>query len=654
MRFQLILALMFVLGSSGVCIAAPSSKPTSAPSKRQVKIQPHRAAVPSMALLQIQKSGKLVLNQTAVPFPKLVQQIAVWKKHKVRVLLETQAGAPTSRVLVVKTLMREYKLSWFEQVTGTKPQPAPVVRKQPQARPKAAPVQKAPSVRRAAPVARKLLPLLPWAKVPMKAQVTKGKGKVVEIRGLLWSTGRAYQRPLSTALVRYIGKQRVALGHLQSNDRGQFRYRLTPSLGATYRVSVLQGSRLMEFPAPLLQQQNGLLYLRITLEAGIVKAQTKANPHAAAKVNPHLKPRTVPVRRQPSVRPPAKRGSSPHAAGLRPVKPGTQQPQKIGSCKWDKLPLADMKGTTRKNGVEYRVQLIYPANARREPLATGLLVNKNKKRTPVARVRTDDQGCARYLVKADTTVVYEVALLIGARLTVHPLPKLKAGARIAYGKVKLPNVKARSTLLEQLSVIIEQVKPGEVRFAHVAQLFYQPTSSGKNAVVYLPLAVGARNAKMERGVRGATWKQDKLGFRLTGKLTPGAHRFLYSFTVPLNEGKGMWRLVAPEAISQMSFFFGRNLKPGFKAKLQNVQLGNPGQKRKFRMLRIPGMKKGQEIKIPVQTLTKPGKGLLAWIKRWRGQPNKKNKLVGLSVLLGISLLGLFWIFATPRRREEEA
>ncbi|TNE50865.1 MAG: hypothetical protein EP343_06865 [Deltaproteobacteria bacterium] len=635
MLVRLILAFVFVVGSTSVCVAAPSSQPTSAPSTRTAAVKPRSTpAVPSMVLLQIQRNGQMKLNQGDLAFPQLVQRIGGWKKHNVRVLLETEAGAPAARVLVVKTLMKEYKLSWFEKVTGAPkaaPVQAPAVRKT--AQPKSVPVP----VARVVPPAPRRLPLLPWSSVPMKAQATKNASEVVEIRGLLWSNGGPLQSSLATALVRYIGKQRTALGHLQSNKRGQFRYKLSPDIGATYRISVLQGNKLMEFPAPLEQQQSGVLYLRVTLRG------SKPVPTRTTKV--------APAPRRPAVQKPAKL-RNPHVR-TKPSARATVSP-KAGPCQWDKLPLANMKGVTPKTGVEMRVQLLFPPMVKREALATGLLVNKGKKRTPVSRARTDELGCVRYLVKEEKGARYEVALLIGARLSVHPLPQIKAGARVVFGTVKLPNAKARSTLVEQLSVIVEQLREEEVRVAHVVQLFYQPTASSKSEAVYLPVAVGGKNVNLERNAKGASWKQDKLGLRLTGSLQPGSHRFLYSFTLPLNDGKALWRLVAAQPVAGLSVFFGRGLKPGVDAKLKDVELGNPGQKQKFRLMRLSGMKKGQEIRVPVVSKIKPGKGLLAWIKRWRGLPNKKNKLVGLSVLLGISLLGLFWIFATPRRKSEGA
>ncbi len=635
MPVRLILAFVFVVGSSSVCWAAPSSQPTSAPSSRAAAVKPRsKSTVPSMVLLQIQQNGQMKLNQHDLAFPQLIQRIGSWKKHNVRVLLEAKEGAPAARVLVVKTLMKEYKLSWFEKVTGSpKPAPAkaPIVRKVPQARlPQA-------RVHRVVPPAPRRLPLLPWSSVPMKAQETKNASEVVEIRGLLWSNGGPFQNSLATALVRYLGKKRTALGHLQSNKRGQFRYKLSPDMGAAYRISVLQGNKLMEFPAPLERQQNGVLYLRVTLHGW------KPTPTRTTKVA--FAPRRPAAQKPATLR-------NPHARQT-PLTRVTVS-AKASLCQWDKLPVVNMKGITATNGVEMRVQLLFPSKVKREALATGLLVKKGKKRVPVSRARTDEQGCVRYLVKKEVGAQYEVALLIGARLSVHPLPKIKAGAQVVFGTVKLPNAEARSTLVEQLSVIVEQLREGEVRVTHVVQLFYQPTASSKGEAVYLPVAVGGTNVKLERNVKGTTWKQDKLGLRLTSPLQPGSHRFLYSFTLPLNDGKSLWRLVAPQPVAGLSVFFGRGLKPGVNAKLKDVQLGNPGQKQKFRLMRLSGMKKGQEIRVPVVSKVKPGKGLLAWIKRWKGLPNKKNKLVGLSVLLGISLLGLFWIFASPRRKSEEA
>lgn len=625
-----------------LCVAFSSqvwAYPTSQPAEPKSASQPAKTATQSAVLLRMDEQGLLWSKHQFLSVPALVAKMGTWKQQATPVQLLISAKAPMSRILVIQTLLREFQISFHmtregSAVSGTIPH-SDISTKTPGTSPHGTLPSQSSGV----------VTLRPWAKVPMKMQrgVEAQTSDAVELRGLLWSNGRAFTQTVPTALVRYVGKQRQALGHVQTMRTGQFRYRWKPQAGAVYRVSVVSGPRIMEFPIPLDRQQQGYLYLRVTLAE-----QAKTSGVAKTVASGHTSSTTSPTQ---------DRGTSgvvhPHARmqtpSTRPIQATGDKAQ--GPCVWDRVPLGKMEKVAAKDGVEIRVRFLFPATMKQEPLATGLIQKKGKERTPVARVRTDKFGCARYWVKAEPGALYEAALLLGAKLSVLPLPQVRAGMGSVVATLPIRAQQAQSTVMENLSVIYELASADRIRAVHVVQLFYQPTPVHKKDDVILPLAAGAEKIKLEQGIPGATWKAEKIGLRLTNTPKAGSYRLLYYYELPREQGATSWHMVSAQPIGQVNLFFAKGLKPGLQAKLQPVQLGQGTDKREFQVLRLPGMGKGQSLQVPVLGTEPLQRGVLAWIRHMKNEPNGKNKLVGLAVLLSISLLGLFWVFSTPRTRQ---
>lgn len=630
--------------------AYPASRPTATSQPAAHAAKPTAQSRSSAVMLRVDANGQMWMGQQPMSVPALVKEMGGWKQQGTEVQVSFAAQAPMSRVLVIQTLLREYGVTWKRADASAHSGSSghavvPSVRKfhggagetKPHTEDHGSKQSKQGSGIRPRS----------WAKVPMKMQqgLSSATKDVVELRGQLWAHGQFLARTLPTALIRYQGTKRQPLGHLQSNTAGQFRYRWRTEPGATYRISMLANNQLMEFPIPLSQQQTGYLHLRLTIPGEPV-------PHKGDSPVPAQKDRVMlghASGMSPGVQDKTKATTQTVVPTTsRPVAAKTTEPERLGPCVWKDVPLGRMAKVPENEGMEMRVRFLFPSSMKQEPLPTGLIRRKGQQRDPVARVKTDAVGCARFWVKVETGVVYEVALLLGAKLSLKPLPAPRPGVKSLETTIALDTQPAQSTFIENLSVIYELVSADRIRAVHVVQLIYQPSPMHQQDEVILPLAAGAQSIKMEQGIPGANWKAEKIGLRLTNTPKPGSYRVLYHYELARQAGTASWHLVSTQQIGQVNLFFGKGLKPGLEAKLQHVQLGKGVDKRDFHVLRLPQMEKGQSLQMPVSGIEPPRRGLLAWIRNMKDEPNGKNKLVGLAVLFSISLLGLFWVFSSPR------
>lgn len=628
------LALVLGLSAASPAFAAPTSQPaaTSKPvtSRKQPTSRPvaARPLAPQQITLQIAATGDITLgkeSKTPLSLTKLLALAKVWKAQKPRpeIIIKASPKARHGRVVMVLEVLKELRMAFRVGLAGTSTKAKST--QTPPAKPAAAkPAPTQPTPARPAP---KQAPAsddagaIDWAKIPLNRQFgLKAKQGVLELRGQVLLPNRAPKVEAALALIAYKQGKRSAVGVLRSNKKGLFRLVFLPELGVTFRVSILHDQKILEFPVQPKRQVGGKLYLRLVLTG-----------------------KSAPVARVVAKRQPAKR--------LRPSGPKVQ----AGVCDWKRAPKIRIKMPKKARPVEIRLQVRKADGRSPGALPTGLILRQGKRALPTGRGKTSARGCLVYIVDGKSTLKHEVAVLDGVGLRIGRVPAFSKAKAAYVVTVNLPRGKRKSTAFEELHTFFQAHtrNPDWLQVTHVASIFYSPASRRDVLSFVLPVAKGAVQVQTGRELSRLrpSLKKD-IGLQLK-RLKPGPNRFLYGYLVPRNSDlEATIALSFAHKVSRVTAYYakGEVLPKQGREKLKKVTRGSGKHKREFLALPFPPSQANQVLTLTVVPKTPPPSGLLGWISRMK-RKRKRNKLIGLGVLLGLSGLGLFWLVSVPRRRE---
>ncbi|MCB9637868.1 MAG: hypothetical protein H6727_03050 [Myxococcales bacterium] len=608
--------------------AAWAQPPTSQPASNKVSaatkphVAPKKLPKKTRVVLNIDEQGVLKSQNKPLELAELVRLSFSWKQQasSTQVHLLIHPRAPYGSIRTIQSVLRGAGIAFTEETLAVSAKPTPRPTKstpRPAPHPKAQPSADDPSK-------------LPWQSVKLtKEEELKGDANL-EIRAQLLTTTGKPLAAVATGLVRYENQKRVSLARQRSNTQGLFRYALQMRSQDHLRIAVLAPAGYLEFPLPLHTAKQGILYVQLPI-------QTKATA--------------------PTKRPVATKNTNPHGKGhITPKRFSQIQPAKILAASapndpsWRKVALGRAEDAPKTGGLELRGRILLADGSPARDMPTGLLLRqKGGRHKPIGRARTSKEGRFRYLIRPDRTKKYDIVILYANRLHLQSLPAPQAPQTIANFEVRLDLKALHKLLAEGVSIVVERLNAEALRVTHFISLLYHQTDANNQLDLFLPLP--AKNGKVQLDKQIAQFKPTVLprGIRFKAKMNPGRNRFAYSYLLPLQDGKGPLELKIPFPSERVAVFYEPKLQSTPKRATSPVKLGNPGQQRDFLMVQFPAMTKAnQDLVITiVDPSYVPQSRLMAWLRDWKNDPNKRNKLFGLSVLLLLSFLGVFFLFASP-------
>lgn len=599
-------------------VYAEPQLPTSRPTAPKPTTVPSQKNAPQTKRVQVvlNEKGQLLVDGVQNTLVQWAALVTHWKKQAVDVYVRMHPSAPSTRVLILKEFLRESKLKWKAVVPVPKPKHA----------------QKT-----------KALPAFNWSKVPMgQVRGSQGKPGMIELRGRVLQSRGVAKRFAPLGFVIYKKEQqgrekRSVVGFLRSDRNGFFRFRFAPEKRAAYHISLLDNRSVIEFSVPHQRQAKGLLYVRFMLKGAnqgrpVIQRRIKAVRTKPQKVHKTALPKrhpAVPVHRTQ----PAKRASA------------------VVRCNWSNAPKIQVPSKKQGAKVALRIRIFMQKNTPASITATGLIRREGKKTIPVARGKTDKQGCIVYLIDADRST-YNVAILHGTGLQMAPTPAIHTARKgVLSMVVTLKSSARKSSMFGSLHTFFESRTADWLQVTHVASLFYAPQAGKKEPVSFLlPVSQKAVRLQFGRELSRLRPKVTKRGVLLQ-RLKPGENRFLYGYLLPRNnDGEAHVSLPFAHKVNQVVTFFARGqlLPSKGRKKMKPITRGSGKNIRKFWMMKFPPSKPQTALELTVVPKNPPPSGWVGWVSRMK-RKGKKNKLLGLGVLVVFSCLGLFWLISAPRK-----
>ncbi|MEM1010432.1 MAG: hypothetical protein AAGJ35_15670, partial [Myxococcota bacterium] len=239
--------------------------------------------------------------------------------------------------------------------------------------------------------------------------------------------------------------------------------------------------------------------------------------------------------------------------------------------------------------------------------------------------------------------IYTVVVLKQKSVHFHPL-KLTRGAKRISVNIKLTPKQAQplpkpSARFAGLSIVVEKVNDRQLLVTHFVAFSTNP----EQKTFLLPIPRKLENLKLGQKLKSLPVQRVPQGLQLqTSTLRAQMHRFAYSYHTSFRQGQGRLTFEAPIAPEQFALF----LSPHFALlnhpiQAKSVRLGP--QKRLLSLYRFPQNPKQPQHRFDLALKDKlyQPPSLLNWLKSWKQDPNKRNKLLGLALMIVISLLGLF-------------
>ncbi len=659
---------------------APTSRETSHSKKPP-------AASPTESIV-INEQGLLRHKTQSIDLADMVRLGFAWKQQQPtpRLRLLIHPRAPYGVIRTVQSVLRGTGLSFIEETDLSAPsarqlppRPIPPIASgdpTPTTKPQASPAQDDPSQ-------------LAWHTVALATEADLKTPADLEIRAQLVSPQGQPIPSLATGMTRYVGKQRQPLARQRSNALGLVRYAILRTPQDQIRIAVLSPQGYLEFPVPLQDAVQGILYLQIPVS--LAPAQVSVSVQNTSRI---LTPSVSKTTQQPAAlstsqstianlpapQPPSS-AQGPTQATLgaqqptqtptpaRPAPSNNAEQERLARIRpaemlppsapsdplWQSAPLGRAEDLPTFGGIELRGRIFLADGAPAADMPTGLLLRQSDRHKPIGRSRTDKQGRFRYLVSPDRTRLYDVVVLYANRLHLQSLP-LPAEPKPLPDYVLRLDLRALHKLFaEGVSIVVERLSSEALRVTHFVSLLFHQNDANTKAEILLPLP--SNHAKVELDKQIAAFKPNVLprSIQFTAAMTPGRNRFAYSYLLPLQEGRSQIDLLVAFPSEQVALFLDPALRLDPQRASRTVKLGDPGQERNFAMFQLPSLNRpGLALALSIADPTYvPQSRLMAWLREWKQQPNKRNKLLGLSVLLVLSFLGAFLLLASPSPRPNE-
>jgi hypothetical protein len=398
----------------------------------------------------------------------------------------------------------------------------------------------------------------------------------------------------------------------------------------------------MEYPIPLEQQRDQLLYLQLETPVSALSTDAVADQHPATRA---VSAKAKAVMQSPDTMP----TSAPVAV---PYQSATQQASSMPSaqiCDWQRVDLTRIEGVTDNQGVEMQIQLVFPANMPPQRIPTGLVLRRETEGISVARGYTDTNGCLRYLLKVERNARYELVAMLDTGLSVFALPSVVDQQGPVRASISIPSQKARSFIFEGLNVIFEPMSNNRVRVIQMALLSAPDANAAQSQQVYLPISSEAQGIQFEKDSQWVKWTKEKEGLKLQTPLKSGQNQLLYAYVLSAQKGQIRFLMQFPHDVSRGAVFFSQGLAPEEgRDQLQPVKLGEGDQQREFKVLHLPAVHRTQILQFHIGMMQAQSKGLMAWIQRHKSDPTKRNKLFGLAALFVVCIIGIFWFVSSSR------
>lgn len=664
-----------------------------APASRETSRTNNTPAAERTESIKIDEQGLLRHNTQRIDLANMVRLGFAWKQQQpaptLRLLIHPRA--PYGVIRTVQSVLRGTGLSFTEETDLSVPSirqlpPTPIsptasADPTPTAKPQPSPAQEDPSQ-------------IAWHTVALATEAELKTPANLEIRAQLVSPQGQPIPSLATGITRYVGKRRQPLARQRSNALGLVRYAILRTPQDHLRIAVLSPQGYLEFPVPLQDAAQGILYLQIPISLAPAQASVSATnaariptpsvsktkqPPAALSTSKSTnappsasQPTQTPVSstqrptqatlgaQQPTQTPnparpvPSNKAEQERLARIRPAE--MLPPSAPNDPLWQSVPLGRAEDLPAFGGIELRGRIFLADGAPAADMPTGLLLRQTERHKPIGRSRTDKQGRFRYLVSPDRTRLYDVVVLYANRLHLQSLP-LPAEPKPLPDYVLRLDLRALHKLFaEGVSIVVERLSSEALRVTHFVSLLFHQNDANTKAEIVLPLP--SNHAKVELDKQIAAFKPNVLprSIQFTATMTPGRNRFAYSYLLPLQEGRSQIDLLVAFPSEQLALFLDPALRLDPQRASRTVKLGDPGQERNFAMFQLPSLNRpglGLALSIADPTYV-PQSRLMAWLREWKQQPNKRNKLLGLSVLLVLSFLGAFLLLASPSPRPTES